>query len=135
MKWVIRAYIRRKWQARWSSPGMTKNKKYKEIRQSIEHWPSGYQRNRRAEVILSRLRIGHTRLTHGFLLEGGIAPVCDQCNSSLTVDHILVHCQKFTVARQRHGMANRNIKELLGQNVGIYDIIGFLQDIGLCHLI
>ena len=129
MKWIIRSHVKGKWQARWS--GLASNKKYKEIREDIKHWPSSYQYNRRAEVILSRLRIGHTRLTHGFLLEGGIAPVCSFCNSPLTIEHILVYCNQFSAARRQHGMANKCIKELLGQDVDILNIISFLQETGL----
>ena len=45
--------------------------------------------NRRIEIVLTRLRIGHCRLTHGFILDGGSAPVCAHCDSFLTVEHIL----------------------------------------------
>ncbi|XP_064116588.1 uncharacterized protein LOC135222431 [Macrobrachium nipponense] len=39
-KWTIHSFIENKWQAYWSSPLLTSNKKYKKIRQNIEHWPS-----------------------------------------------------------------------------------------------
>ena len=45
----------------------------------------------RDTVLLNRLRIGHTRLTHSFLLSGDL-PECGTCQCPLTVKHILVEC-------------------------------------------
>ena len=36
--------------------------------------------NRRQDIILSRVRIGHTYLTHAYLLKGKTAPQCTCCN-------------------------------------------------------
>ena len=48
--------------------------------------------SRRDAVILRRLRIGHTRVTHKYLLSGDSQPLCDECKCSLTVKHILLEC-------------------------------------------
>ena len=53
-------------------------------------WPAGYRRNRKEEVIISRLRIGHTHITHSQLLKGEDSPVCLTCKVPLTVKHITV---------------------------------------------
>jgi hypothetical protein len=37
-------------------------------------------------VVILRLRLGHTYLTHGYLLRKELAPVCDTCHVPLTVD-------------------------------------------------
>ena len=44
--------------------------------------------------LLNRLRIGHTRLTHSYLLSGDDLPECSRptCQCPLTVKHILVEC-------------------------------------------
>jgi len=42
--------------------------------------------------LLNRLRIGHTRLTHSYLLSGDDLPECGTCQCPLTVKHILVEC-------------------------------------------
>ena len=39
-------------------------------------------------VLLNRLRIGHTRLTHSFLLSGDDLPECGTCQCPLTVKHM-----------------------------------------------
>ncbi|GFT72757.1 putative RNA-directed DNA polymerase from transposon X-element [Trichonephila clavipes] len=50
---------------------------------------------RRADVKLTRLRIGHTCFTHGHLWVGERAPECSSCKVSFTVHHILVDCSIF----------------------------------------
>jgi RNase H len=51
---------------------------------------------RRKEVMLSRLHIGHTHMTHSFLLTPDKEPpICDRCNTQITVEHILSVCSKY----------------------------------------
>ncbi|GBM24558.1 hypothetical protein AVEN_217133-1 [Araneus ventricosus] len=73
--------------------------------------------NRRKEVVLSRLRIGHTRCTHKYLLCSEPPPACRQCQSLLTVKHILIECPSFNEYRlNRFGGINMNLKKLLRDN-------------------
>ena len=51
--------------------------------------------NRRQDIILSRIRIEHTYLTHAYLLKGETAPWCTCCNQLLTVSYILIDCKKY----------------------------------------
>ncbi|KAF0762474.1 putative RNA-directed DNA polymerase [Aphis craccivora] len=48
----------------------------------------------------SRARIGHTHLTHSFLITKEPAPLCDACNVDLSIDHIVTRCPKYAVARK-----------------------------------
>jgi len=41
-------------------------------------------------ILLNRLQIGHSRLTHSYLLSGDDSPTCQSCGIPLTVKHILV---------------------------------------------
>jgi len=43
-------------------------------------------------VLFNRLRIGHSRLTHSYLLCGDDHPTCQSCGIPLTVKHILAEC-------------------------------------------
>ena len=56
-------------------------------------------RSRKEQVILDRLRIGHTRLTHSFLLKGEPPPECTTCECQLTIQHILVDCIEYDFIR------------------------------------
>ena len=51
--------------------------------------------SRKDAVILNRLQIGHTRLTHAHLL-GDDEAFCATCYTSLTVNHILMECPQFS---------------------------------------
>ena len=48
---------------------------------------------------LARLRIGHTRLTHGYLMDRSDPPRCAHCDTQITVSHILLTCPLYTGAR------------------------------------
>ena len=39
------------------------------------------------ETVITRLRIGHSRMTHSYLLSRESQPVCDHCKCHLTVKH------------------------------------------------
>ncbi|GBN51297.1 hypothetical protein AVEN_233044-1 [Araneus ventricosus] len=55
---------------------------------------------RRKDVILTRLRIGHTRFTHKHLLFDETAPICTSCQAPYSVLHILIECPVFTFQSQ-----------------------------------
>jgi len=53
-------------------------------------------------VLLNRLRIGHSRLTHSYLLSGDDSPTCQSCRIPLTVKHILVECANLRDIREKY---------------------------------
>ena len=125
LKLPIRAFILDKWQERWSSPHLANNRKYFAIRDSISQWSSSNNSNRHVEVILTRLRIGHTRLTHKFLLEGSSAPECAHCDEVQTVEHILVHCSRYCEVRRRRLLVGKTIKDLLNDELDLKSLCFF----------
>ena len=114
---------------------MQNNKKYKKIRKTINHWPSSYHKNRQTEVKLSRLRIGHTRYTHQFILEGSSAPMCGRCVIPLSVEHVLVHCPMYDNQRRRYELFGKEIDQILGDEVDIPALTGFFNSIGIYALL
>ena len=50
---------------------------------------------RREQLVLWRLRLGHTYITHRYLLAGDDPPVCISCQENLTVEHTLIHCAEY----------------------------------------
>ena len=56
--------------------------------------------NRKEEVVLTRLHIGHTKLTHSYLLQGEEQPECIPCQTPLTVKHILTECIDYSPIRK-----------------------------------
>ena len=66
---------------------------------------SSYRRGRKDEVVLCRTRIGHTHLTHSYILKKDPPPLCEHCQCILTVRHILVECNHL--ARTRNDIFGR----------------------------
>ena len=96
---VVKQYIKMEHQKLWDEE--SNNNKLKQIKPFTSAWKSSSQSTRIQEVILTRLRIGHTRLTHGFLMSDpkDPAPRCHICNVPLSIKHILIECINFN--RQR----------------------------------
>ncbi|XP_023220583.1 uncharacterized protein LOC111622440 [Centruroides sculpturatus] len=107
-KLVIKKRLAERWQNMWNAQV---HNKLHEIKPTIENWTHKKFYNRRSEVIITRLRIGHTRLTHQYLLKGDEQPVCQYCNCPLTVKHILLDCSVFETRRRQH-FGNANFKQI-----------------------
>ena len=124
----VGAHCRSLWQAQWDEEEANK---LRALQPTVGVWPGFSRERRREEVVLSRARIGHTYLTHGYLLRREIQPECIPCFSTLTVKHILIECTDFAVVRQRHYTAN-SMKELF-EKVDPSKILSFLMEIGLFY--
>ena len=72
----INSLIANKWQERWSS--CPDNKLFK-IKPTLGVWLSGFRNSRKEEVVLSRLRIGHTYFSHSYILRQEDPPECTTC--------------------------------------------------------
>ncbi len=88
-----------------------------------------YRLPRRDEVIIHRLRVGHTHLTRSYLLEGDSPPMCFGCHSPLTVQHILIDRLEFALSSAKHFNV-ASLRELF-DTVTTRDLIDFIKDIGL----
>lgn len=88
------------------------------------------QLSRRDAMIVSRLRIGHTRITHGYLMNNGEAPVCN-CGENFTVDHIM-DCQYADLLRNMMGLSgSEELKNLDESRIKV--VIEYLKLIGLYY--
>lgn len=107
--------------------------KLKRIKQGTKSWISSSRQNRREEVVIARLRIGHTRLTHSFLIDRTPPPQCEACNVQLTIEHILENCPSNSNSFKNN---ERKLHILLGNNsTYIEKIIKFLKEKNLFHKI
>ncbi|KAG1676583.1 RNA-directed DNA polymerase from mobile element jockey [Nymphon striatum] len=86
------------WQSKWDGEI---NNKLHAIKPKLGEWALAYRKSRKEESILCRLRVGHTYLTHSFLLRNEAQPVCGRCQLQLTVRHVLVDCAALTSVRSR----------------------------------
>jgi len=88
---------------------------------------------RRDVVIINRLRIGHTRLTHSYLLAGGDQPECVTCQCPLTVKHILIDCSDFRDIRNKYFVAS-TMKDVFEQ-VSMLNVINFIKETHFYNLL
>ena len=77
----------------------------------------------------TRCRIGHTRLTHSYLLNNEQLPFCITCNEPFTVKHFLITCTEFNYIRNRYFTA-KTVKELFS-DTSSDKIINFLKETNL----
>ena len=85
------------------------------------------------EVVLARLRLGHTRVTHSYLLLGDEQPQCVGCDAPFTVRHFLLECGDFAQVRNNCFHVD-NMKELF-QDIHIDSIMTFLRQINFFNKI
>ena len=96
---AVKDFALSQWQRTWEEQGTNKLLK---IKPSLALWPSSSRGNRRDEIVLCRLRIGHTYATHKYLLCGEDRPDCPLCRVPLTVAHVLLRCPRHNNTRRRH---------------------------------
>lgn len=135
----LRRVLRSRFDAIWENHEHTTT--LKSIKEVSGRWETSFRSKRREEVILCRLRLGHTRLTHSYLLEHSQRPECEQCDCPMTVQHILVECPEFAVERLslieicgRYGLTF-SLKALLGNDHSdiIDELFIFLHNCDLMH--
>jgi hypothetical protein len=125
----LRNAVLEQWKESWRT---LTNNKLRSIKAITPAWPSSARSNRREEVTITRLRIGHCHLTHAFLFtEEKQAPQCDECSCPLSIRHILTVCGKYRDARRRFNLGG-DLESLLGDHPSnLNNTILFLKEISL----
>ena len=121
----VSVHIARRWQQSWDTET---NNKLHSIEPKLK-LPKPYNLPRRDELLIHRLRIGHTHLTHAYLLKRENPPECVQCQVPLTVEHILLDCVDFNFIRQKH-FSVTTLTDLFNKTQP-RTIIDFIKEIGL----
>ena len=96
LKQHINDWIKKQWQTSWNNEILNK---LQIVKKNIGQTQFTGKISRKEEVILYRLRIGHTHLTHVYLLKRENKPDCDICQVPITVEHVLIHCTKYALQR------------------------------------
>ncbi|GBM25760.1 hypothetical protein AVEN_2122-1 [Araneus ventricosus] len=129
-KHYINLALHSRWENHWNSQSMNKLRSIKPV---VESWST--LNNRKADTIVTRLRVGHTRYTHRHLLMGEQAPMCTQCNCTMSVLHILSECPNFNSLRLRYFQTSSiSLTNLLGKTPHVH-LLPFLKSIGFYPLI
>ena len=98
--------------------------------------PSG---NIKDQVIIDRLRLGHSQLSHGHLMNSEVQEPPRECpactNDRLAIKHIMVECPMLQVARRRcisayRTVRNLDMKMILGNDGNANEISELMRTIG-----
>ena len=127
----VKSFIRSKWQQRWVNYRNNKGCKLFELLPDIKPFYLNCL-SRKDEVVIHRIRIGHTRLTHRYLMEDPFkrVPRCAYCNLDvMSVKHLMIEWLHFAGIRLNHYRVD-SMKDLF-EKVPLRHIIGFLREANL----
>jgi ribonuclease HI len=96
------------------------------IKQTTKRWKPGENLSRRDQIILSRVRIGHTRLTHKHHMEHQPKPKCQQCDVWLSIQHIILDCPLYAGPRRSFNISKNSFGNNKTENT---NLIAFLKNI------
>ena len=88
---------------------------------------------RAEEVVITRLRIGHTKATKSHTLSRGPPTTCHHCGQTLTIDHMLLECAVLQECRDEYYTADSLIT--LFETIPETCIVEFLREVGFFYLI
>lgn len=120
---ILNEHIKIKWKERWNQCGQ----KLGNIKLGIDRWKSIDGMGRRDQVILTRLRLGHTRITYSHIFEQTDSPSCSACGECFTVNHLLFECPRN--ADIRHNLKIRP-NDLGNDFEGNKRILTFINEAG-----
>ena len=89
--------------------------------------------NRAEEVVITRLRIGHTKATKSHILSRGPPTGCHHCGQTLTIDHMLLECALLQECRDEYYTLDS--LNALFETIPETCIVEFLREAGFFYLI
>ena len=131
MKPLVNSYIQKLVQIKWDvavhgrdlylvKPTLGPRKKFQHL-------------TRAEEVVITRLRIGHTKATKSHILSRGPPTGCHHCGQTLTIDHMLLECALLQECRDEYYTVD--LLNALFETIPETCIIEFLREAGFFYLI
>lgn len=99
------------WQSHWDD--IPTSNKLRNVKKTVAKWPYPVNASRREQIIINRAIIGHFNITDSYLITKEPKPMCDACNTPLTIEHIIINCPKF--AFSRHLLKNSSLEKAFNQ--------------------
>ena len=131
MKPLVKSYIQKLVQTKWDVAAHGRDLYL--VKPTLEP-PKKFQHLTRAEeVVITRLRIGHTRATKSHILSRGPPTVCHHCSQTLTIDHMLLECAVLQECRDEYYTVDS--LNTLFQTIPETCIVEFLREAGFFYLI
>ena len=88
---------------------------------------------RAEEVVITRLRIGHTKATKSHILSRGPPTACQHCGQTLTIEHMLLQCTVLQQIRDEY-YTTESLRTLF-ETIPEACIVEFLRESGFFYLI
>lgn len=126
---TVKNEIWKAWQNQWNQTQQQLRQIKRTVCRNVDRSCASDQR------LLTRLRIGHTRLTHSYLLEKIAPPVCRYCGVSFTVQHILQDCRGFEESRKNNSISGTLPTILANEKRKEISMINFLKETSLYNKI
>lgn len=121
-----KAIIRLAWEHEWFR---LRTLFIRKIKEETTRWTD--TASRRDQQVLSRLRTGHTHVTHNMDNRGSFRKNCSTCNIIMTVEHLIINCPCYHDTRIRNAIPN-SIKDALANDpINEATLLSFIKDAGL----
>jgi len=101
-KSISRTILNNIWQRAWNQG----TSKLNQIKNTIQSWPSPLDFSRKMETAINRIRIGHTSITHQYLMKKEDPPLCISCGVPFSIKHIFTECLSYETERQEAGVSS-----------------------------
>jgi hypothetical protein len=88
----LKSKIKKESLATWQNQWEQTTSHMLNIKRTTKRWKSIKVFNRRAQIVITRMRTGHTHITHSYYMNHLEPP---RCETTLTVSHILYECGLF----------------------------------------
>ena len=121
---ICTEFAKKKWQSRWISD---KDNKLRAIEPLVGKGQDYTGLTRRESTRLTRLRIGHSLLTHGHLMKGENRPEYQRCRVPLTIEHLMLTCQATKKSRDEHLRGTTSMNSVF-TSTGKKEVLTFLQE-------
>ena len=134
MRRPLREAITNGWHREWNSLAW-EGRKLREIKKDVKDWTSSHNKSRWIETVLARLRLGHTNITHVYLMQGQMEPPeCDRCRVTITVKHLLLECRKYVTISNKY-FRNPTLSDMLveSNDFSIDKLVLYLKETNLFH--
>ena len=127
-----RGHIYKQWHYLWHNQ---QNNKLRQIKKAPIPWSSSFRKSRHEESVITRLRIGHSLITHAHLLNNLFPLSCPKCQSDkFSIDH-LFSCPLLSTLRNHYSIPPNRPSALQNNPSSIDNVISFLKHANLFQYI
>lgn len=122
----LKTYFKKATIEKWKQDWNQKNRFLKNIKSSLTYKLLLPER-RCAQIIINRLKLGHTKLTHVYRIERQNPPYCEVCEVEFDIWHLLEDCVLYSASRVSCNIPD-DIFCAFKDSFNLHSVIYFLKD-------